>query len=397
MSAQLNCSAFATRDNFDAYVISLLNNTHHNLTLLSQCKSQICTALWGQGNADISGIGMLVGYLLEQVLGLLLVTACLIASHRGMISSKSVSERALGSFNDCATFFAFSVQIAALVVLMKEDFGISTSSMGDATVRITQAVSVLVLLPLLYVLMPSIYRPSSAESDTQTAEKGEQADDPVPQSSRRFLLLVLCWLLAFYPFYSKMNAQFGPSRICHTCAITPPEFAIVEEMCTERISTITAAEDALMTALEMLAYIPLSLLIVGRVMWLGLEKHHHDSKLYARLLAWGRNYVTRKLRFRLRIGCLMSIPLLACGLLWTILRTRRFQQQMSKMTSSGDSDAQWTFGQVVSVTVFAPVIVECWSAFQDAREQGEGSEASVRSDERASPERMVAEAKRGSV
>lgn len=64
MSTQLNCSNFATRDNFDAYVTSLLNATKNDLALLYPCKSQICTALWGQGNSDISGIGVSELYML---------------------------------------------------------------------------------------------------------------------------------------------------------------------------------------------------------------------------------------------------------------------------------------------------------------------------------------------
>lgn len=146
---------------------------------------------------------MIIGYLLEQALGLLLTGACLLAKHHELTRPKLICERSLVSFVDCATFFAFSIEIAALVVLMKEDFGISTSSMGDATVRITQAVSVLVLLPILYAVVPGLSQPlGGAGSESPTAEKDEQKKDSDSQSSRRFLLLVLCWLLAFYPFYS---------------------------------------------------------------------------------------------------------------------------------------------------------------------------------------------------
>lgn len=172
-----------------------------------------------------------------------------------------------------------------------------------------------------------------------------------------------------------MNAKFGPSRICHSCAITPPEFATVEEMCTTGVATITTAEDALMSAFEILSYIPLSLFVIGRILWLGLEKHHRDSKLCTTLLAWRRKHVASRAQVGWRLCCLAIIPLLACGLLWTVLRTQQFQTQMAKTTSSDDSDAQWTFGQVVAVTVFAPVIVECWSAWQETREQDEGDES----------------------
>lgn len=60
MAQILNCSRLATRDGFDAYVTLLFNQTDDKLTLLQQCKPEVCTALWGQGqgNNDISGIGV---------------------------------------------------------------------------------------------------------------------------------------------------------------------------------------------------------------------------------------------------------------------------------------------------------------------------------------------------
>lgn len=58
MSSRLNCSSFATRNDFDAYVTLLLQASNNDIPLLSQCKPEICAALWGQGNSDISGIGV---------------------------------------------------------------------------------------------------------------------------------------------------------------------------------------------------------------------------------------------------------------------------------------------------------------------------------------------------
>jgi hypothetical protein len=115
---------------------------------------------------------MIVGYFLQRVLGLVLALAVIMeAIQRPKSKTHHVADRAFDSFMNCAIFFAFSLEIAAIVVLAEEDFGISTNAMGDATVRITQAVSVLVLLPLLY----SFAVPSFLEREKLAVQSNKKA------------------------------------------------------------------------------------------------------------------------------------------------------------------------------------------------------------------------------
>lgn len=52
------CSILSNRKSFGAYVGQLNDTTGFNVTLLQLCQSDICNALWGDGNADVSGIGV---------------------------------------------------------------------------------------------------------------------------------------------------------------------------------------------------------------------------------------------------------------------------------------------------------------------------------------------------
>ena len=52
------CSLFSTEKNFRSYVTELNETTKFNETLLQYCQNDICNAIWGDGNADISGIGV---------------------------------------------------------------------------------------------------------------------------------------------------------------------------------------------------------------------------------------------------------------------------------------------------------------------------------------------------
>lgn len=58
MADSVNCSLLATRTDFNSYAKKLLDVTNDNLQLLDQCKVEVCGSLWGEGNGDISGIGV---------------------------------------------------------------------------------------------------------------------------------------------------------------------------------------------------------------------------------------------------------------------------------------------------------------------------------------------------
>jgi len=55
-SSAVNCSHFEKFDEF--YFIRLRNETGFNMTILEQCRIEICLALFGTGFPDISGVGV---------------------------------------------------------------------------------------------------------------------------------------------------------------------------------------------------------------------------------------------------------------------------------------------------------------------------------------------------
>ena len=172
----INCDSLDSRTSFSTYIASIRNATTDDFALVGQCKAEICNALWGSGNPDISGVGvrnfsslverndadksvkMIVGYVIENVLGLILVSSLYAlrlradderqrAHQRILDRCISVLRRGCNSFFDCAVFFTFSIQIACIVALARLDFGISANGMGDSTAKITWAISLLTILP----------------------------------------------------------------------------------------------------------------------------------------------------------------------------------------------------------------------------------------------------------
>lgn len=52
------CSLLDVRKGFAEYVALLHNASGLDLDLVKTCKSDVCVALWGGGNPDITGVGV---------------------------------------------------------------------------------------------------------------------------------------------------------------------------------------------------------------------------------------------------------------------------------------------------------------------------------------------------
>jgi hypothetical protein len=231
MNAQ-DCIALSARTNFGAYIDLLRNLTKNDFSLVKDCRKDVCEALWGSGNPDISGIGMVIGYVLES-----LICVCLIAIslwlERSAEDHPSVMRllvaNAARTFFDNALFFTFAIQAASIVTLSRVDFGINADGMGGLTMEIAWLVSSLTLLPLLpMILHPTMFiermrvhetrRQSSSDTAVPTngveKESGSSADghsEAISETRRgqRFLLFVVCWAMGFCPFFSRMGGTFG--------------------------------------------------------------------------------------------------------------------------------------------------------------------------------------------
>jgi hypothetical protein len=333
---------------------------------------------------------MLAGYILEHIVGIILILTAVCSFPTMNRWRLRVIERATIVFHDCAVFFAFSVEIAATILLLREETGISTSGMGDATVRITQAVSLLVLLPTAYLFLLNAYVEhgrSGCEHSTRDKHRARQIvelksvnrlpiealEDKEASKPQRLVFAVLVWLLSFWPFYSSVYTLAGPSKIGSepNSAITPGQFQEIQNMCLSGIHDISPAEIAAMAAFEIFGYLFFSLLVLGRIIWLGVAKHHQQLRPYLAARQWLASKTGQRSVLVINVVCMALIPMTACGLLWTVFRTRQLQMDMATKVGGVDTDGQWTFGQIIAVTVFVPVVLELWNACREEQCRGQ--------------------------
>lgn len=291
-----------------------------------------------------------VGYVCAVVLGTTLAMAYFITK-RQRIRRQELLEKLLLSFHDSATFFAFSIQVASTVVLARVDYGLSTALMGDITVQITWTVSALTLLPLLYTLI-LIDKPRESTRGIRVTDANILELD----SRYRLLLFVFCWALSVYPFMSRMIETFGTSLIGDDPgdAVTNADWAVIETVCLAGTDTLNASESAFINAFGITGSLLISIFAIIHILAAGMRKHYPD--LAQRVTAAVNIFVKAQHIFEPMLFLL--VPLLSAGLLWSYFRLQRFQSQVSTKAGLQDSDNQWTFGQIVAVVVFAPVLGE---------------------------------------
>lgn len=268
-------------------------------------------------------------------------------------------------FFDCGIYFAFSIQIACVVVLVRKDFGISAVGLGGYTVEIAWAVALLSLLPLLYPLMMlGIFVSKGSEKELEAAETTRSRHD------FRFYLFSICWCLFLYTFISRMIGDYAPTQVGEGAGeggatiITTDEWDTLTSLCLADIQTLSDDETNVIEAFGATGSIILSLFVISPILWTFMQSL--SPKFVDRV---GRRFSTLQERRGMEsLGSrvvLVLIPLLTIPEIWGVLRIRSVQQALSNSLGSGYTDNEWTFGQVVAVVIFAPVIVDM--AYQCAR------------------------------
>ncbi|USP78483.1 hypothetical protein yc1106_05757 [Curvularia clavata] len=288
-----DCITLSSRKDFTSYINLLRNLTNGDFSQVSSCRREVCGALWGSGNPDISGIGLAIGYLSESVIcaGLIFFSVYLAAKRKKRRSKSKVPRLLLASaaekFYDSAVFFCFAIQAASIVTLTRADFGISADGMGAFTLEIAWLVSSLTLLPLT----PLVMRPEMFVEDEDTVESINHPTDRASiaiedhqsnstrcnggdgnalreaRKGQRFLSIVVCWAMGFGPFFSRMGGTFGESRIGNTpdTVISVTEWNTIANACFQDVHTLSSQERSLITSFGIISYLLLSVVIISKI------------------------------------------------------------------------------------------------------------------------------------
>lgn len=308
---------------------------------------------------------MIIGYLFETFLGFSFALGLEVIRSTPWVDlsprlkkHRAIILRGCSVFFDCAIYFAASIQIACVVVLARKDFGISANGQGGLTVQITWAVALVSLLPLLYPLvMLGIFVADASEKELEEAETSRSRHE------FRFYLFCTCWVLFLYTFVSRMIGDFAPSQVGQgagpggTTIVNTTDWNTLNVLCFTGVQQLTDNETMAIEGFGIAGSIILSLFIICPLLWTMLQSLDLSFvKLIEREFS-----ALRKKRAMQSLGpraMLVLVPLLTIPEIWGVFRIRNVQEALTNTTGIEYTDNQWTFGQVVAVVIFAPVIVE---------------------------------------
>ncbi len=308
---------------------------------------------------------MIIGYIISNVLGLALAIS--------LIALRSLPRTSLGDhyifvltkgfivFFDCAIYFSFAVQIASMIELWRVMNGLHDGDVGPKTVSITLAISTLTMLPSLYAL----YTPMLFQIPVQDSRAiGNIRDTKQPL---RIVLIMICLLLTIcvqgarehYSFGECTHDRFGRADRCKRSEDEEIElarkFEKIHAICLARAKTPGAGRLVEnVYAFGMIQCVLIAFAVTCKILRLWYQRRRHQRH-------------SKDLEFRMPIRYLWAAIIVCLLLIFAIVQLlailwlRNEQLQMAKVSGTTNSDGDWTFGQVVAVTLFTPVLFECWS------------------------------------
>lgn len=267
---------------------------------------------------------------------------------------KEIIQCGLDSFFSSAAYFALSIQLATIIVLVRKDYGISTADLGAIEARTAQCVAVMSMMPLLYPV--ALLEPRKRDMSLDV------------RHNSRLLLLSATVALSFFPFLSRCIHGFEPGPIGPDPdnKVDAEEWAMVEKTCFHK-GFSDLKKDMTWRALPGLE-LTASLITYLFALWLlsTLPHTQHSSEKYTKgrrgvekLLSW-REKVTRWFEDR-RPSTI--VPLLAMigftiPLMVVIFTLRDLQKKLSSSLGQTYAGDNWGFGQIVSIVLFVPVGVD---------------------------------------
>ncbi|KAI9677877.1 MAG: hypothetical protein M1829_002374 [Trizodia sp. TS-e1964] len=357
MNCPTSCSSLADRTDFASYVQEIQNVTGNNFTLASSCKLEICNGIWGVGNPDIAGIGLIVGYIIQSALGFLFAIAIFMFRWSSITDQFSQYRKNLfdsqKEYFSCAVFFTAAIQIACVAVIVRKDFGISADGLGGLTVEVCWAVALLTMLPLVY----SVFIPSRSTQDSESENGDPYGDD---SSGLQFFLFSICWMMYFYTFVSRMIDNYANQDVTSRTGddgmpiISAEEWSILGDICLSGVEELSDKENTVVNLFGIAGSIIISVLTVGRLLvWVldtcipslqdNINKSRAIGKLTHTIIPWGLMFL---------------IPIIGVVQIWAVIRLKSTQESLANSSGNPYADNHWAFGQIVAVVSFAPVLVE---------------------------------------
>jgi len=283
----------------------------------------------------------------------------------------------MSSFFDSAVFFCLAIQIASIVVLAKRDYLVSTTGFGQYDAQMTLDISIACIIPLMYPIAMLGFWNRTPRTSARPSGDEAQADDRKMRGRRESRVVALyCFVMVLfvYPLLSQLANNWKPSEIGVGKApdnkpdVAADELVELFDVCFRGAKPLSAREDSILAGFEVAASAIIVLFTIWTVANAMISATPRGAKPQNSIVAGilRAKESTTRLWEQLQPSWinpivfeifLLVLPIaLAGGLLWGIFRIREAQKTIAEATGNSYKDNEWTFGQVVAIIMFMPIL-----------------------------------------
>lgn len=268
----------------------------------------------------------------------MILTSCLLwAIKRKKESVAESYRRVTAAFADSAIALALSVELAAAIMLIRKYYGLGANDFGDVTVQLVWIVATLVMLPIVTFCWLDF--------------KDDRGELRLCMLSFGLILFLINFCCRMYSTYS--SGQVGNLNDTDK-VITPEELGQIQYLCYEGHKALSPGGSVVVEVFS-----------IGGSLWIFcniLSALMDQSMSITSSSKAGHMWQNIIQSLRKEQTCLMiSVPAVvgwSVPLFWAMMQLRTWQKQFAASLNETSGSDVWTFGQIIAVVVFLPVLNE---------------------------------------
>ena len=277
---------------------------------------------------------VIVGYYLEFALAIILGCSLLIFERMQRRTWSAVCRNISIAYADSAIALALAVELAASIMLIKRNFGLGSNDFGALTVEIVWVVALLVMLPITTFCWQDL--------------KDKKFE-------LRICVIALTFVLFLATFVSRMISTYSEGQIGtgDDKAMSTEEYEQIQLLCRIREHALSSSAHTLMEVFSIGGSMWASCLVIAAL----VKQCLYGSQIAT--VKWLK-HAFKAVKDEKRILSIIVSALIVWSvpLFWVLMKLREGQAQFARDLEESNGSETWTFGQILAVVVFMPVVVE---------------------------------------
>lgn len=294
---------------------------------------------------------VIVGYYLEFALAALLALTFLFLQRTRNQKHISACCAITGVYADAAMALALAVELASTILLIKRESGLGSDDFGALTMQVVWVVALLVMLPIATFCWHDL--------------KDKRFELRICVASLVYILFLITFICRMIATYSSGQVGSGNGAV-----ITDAEEMQFEILCLSQTHQLSSSASITMEVFSIGGSIWVSGLVLGALIRECLDPNNVIMRRIKASLGPLRNQ-DGTLAIILIGLFVWSVPLF-----WVMMKLRDLQAELATDLGQSNGSQEWSFGQILAVVVFVPVLVEILNQYLE-RYNGEESESSM--------------------